>query len=250
MVRGDIRLTCPACGPSAPLAPAGGTARALACARCRGALLRGGSVQAEEVAARASSNTATPGPCPSCESPLAALDLDGREVGRCTECDLWWIPAARAVMPTRPRRWARAVVVPACVLSLSGAVWAALARRAPADPAPAAARDALPPSLDPPAVRRAVIANAPAPAAAAGAFATEPRPAIPSDMLFGGRPVRWWEQRLEQLASRTDEEGRRVYLATRRRAAAHDLVASERSGHLVLEPNEKLARTLREGAHP
>lgn len=265
-----LALACPTCGPASGLGLPSGPLRARECARCGGRLFAGDALDAEALASARPVAGPAGGACPSCDGPLStrALDarapfapsLEGRALACCPGCDLWWISGApRGPAPDesfrRPRRgWRIAAAALTVAVAAVVAAWTlVLTRSAPLDTAPAApAPLALAvPLPSPPAVRGDPTPVIPAvPDVPDAPDAPEPRPAIPAERLFAGRAVSWWEQRLRQLAARTDPEGRALLDATRRRAERLGLEVVEEEGAFRLVAGEELARTLREDSTP
>lgn len=112
-------------------------------------------------------------------------------------------------------RWIRILAVGAATaVGIGGTAWLALwlvrERPEPAALAQAGSRPTTAPAAVPPAV--------PPPA---------PLAAVPGDALFGGRPASWWQERLQVLRRRGDDDSRQLFAATRRRAEANGLAVVE-----------------------
>jgi hypothetical protein len=237
-----------------------GRLRARGCSACGGALIPPAGLAAlrqalgDQAIGPPTPAGARPRACPSCLERLVPVALAGQPSEFCLRCDVAWLESVRrldAVTAALGRRrggaWpgrrtlvlggAGALAVALGVLAWSGSRSSALAEAAVA----------VPPAAGPP------RAAAPDPAAVAAARAPTASPAgaepspIPPRWLFGGRSASWWEARLELLRGRADEEGRRLYQATRAAAEANGLGVVERSGRLHLTASPALASEISGG---
>jgi hypothetical protein len=141
-----------------------------------------------------------------------------------------------------------------CVVGLFAARWVYENHglRPPLKPPPAALPPPIP-ALAPRPAPALVAAAAAAPGPAdpfARKGAPPPRAGFTDQTLLGGRPVAWWQSRLELLRGRTDPEGRELYQLTADRAVANGLEVKEVDGALRVYPSEALRAALAEEPAP
>ncbi len=63
---------------------------------------------------------------------------------------------------------------------------------------------------------------------------------IRTHYVFGGQTLAWWEETLNSLRGRTDEDGRRLYALARKRAEANLLAVEEQGPVVKVDPTPEL----------